>query len=62
MRKKAPKPTDLCPRYLIMDGRAIHNLDDATVLACSSTLQEAKRDAQDFGGVIYDCEVREVIL
>ncbi len=49
------------PRYLIMDERAINDVDDAVVLACASDMKEALRDAKDLGGVIYDCKTQDLV-
>lgn len=35
--------------YIIYDGRATENTDDASVMECCDTLQEAVRNAPDYG-------------
>ena len=40
------------PKYLIMDGRAMTDIDKATVLCCAATLEEAREDAKDFGEAV----------
>lgn len=50
------------PRYWIMDGRAHHNVDDATILDLASTLKEARKALKLQGhGVIYDSETNSII-
>jgi len=41
--------------YIIYDGRAMANVDDATVMETCDSLKEAKEDMKDFGDgcVIY---------
>jgi len=46
-----------------MDGRAHYSVDDALVLECCSTLEEARRNINNYGTdtCIVDVETQEVI-
>ena len=49
--------------YWLMDGRANHSVDDAMVLECCSTLEEARRNINNYGTdtCIVDVDTQEVI-
>ena len=49
--------------YWVMDGRAHYSIDDATVLVCCSTLDEAYRSLDDFGSdsCIVDPDTKTII-
>jgi len=49
--------------YWLMDGRANYSIDDALVLECCSTLEEANHNINNYGTdtCIVDPETQEVV-
>ena len=50
-------------QYIIYDGRAIYDEDEATVLCCAPTLKEAKSDCEMFGeSCVFEYDVKGCTL